>query len=215
MANAGWYNDESDPALARWYDGAGWTGHVLVKADWEGGLHGPPPPRIADPAGSRRLRAVVASAVVLAVLAVAGVALARDDGDDGPEHPTTARQPVSADGLGDGLGGVASTGVDVPAPTSGDDPAAVTPSQVRGGTSRTTRATAPPATVRRTETSTHTQTNTGPVTEVGGGDESSVGNTSNTTIVSGYVPPPPTTTTVPETTTSSPPASTVPDTTVP
>ena len=35
MAKAGWYNDESDPTLARWHDGAGWTDHVIAKGYWE------------------------------------------------------------------------------------------------------------------------------------------------------------------------------------
>lgn len=44
MTTPGWYNDEQDPARARWHDGERWTPHTVAKADWEGrGM--PPPPR--------------------------------------------------------------------------------------------------------------------------------------------------------------------------
>jgi hypothetical protein len=40
----GWYNDEVDPALARWHDGERWTAHTLVKDQWQGPGEPPPPP---------------------------------------------------------------------------------------------------------------------------------------------------------------------------
>ena len=43
MAQAGWYVDRQDPALARWHDGTGWTDHTMVRADWVG-PGAPPPP---------------------------------------------------------------------------------------------------------------------------------------------------------------------------
>ena len=47
MSTPGWYNDEDDPLLARWHDGAAWTEHTLVKADWVG--LGTPPSPVAEP----------------------------------------------------------------------------------------------------------------------------------------------------------------------
>jgi hypothetical protein len=50
MTAPGWYNDEQDPRLARWHDGAGWTEHTMVKADWPGPGNPPPPGGTAAPA---------------------------------------------------------------------------------------------------------------------------------------------------------------------
>ncbi len=50
VTEAGWYNDELDPALARWFDGQAWTEHTIVKAEWAG--LGKPP----SPVGERPLR---------------------------------------------------------------------------------------------------------------------------------------------------------------
>ena len=52
MTAPGWYNDEQDPRLARWHDGAGWTDHTMVKADWPGPGNPPPPGVAAGPAPS-------------------------------------------------------------------------------------------------------------------------------------------------------------------
>jgi hypothetical protein len=46
VVDAGWYNDPSDPALARWHDGEGFTEHTVVKAQW---ASAPPPPTSAPP----------------------------------------------------------------------------------------------------------------------------------------------------------------------
>jgi hypothetical protein len=46
MTAPGWYNDEQDPALARWHDGADWTRHTVRKLDWAG--RGTPPPPVDD-----------------------------------------------------------------------------------------------------------------------------------------------------------------------
>lgn len=43
MGTEGWYNDEADPSIARWYDGTGWTSHTMVKAEWAGPGEPPPP----------------------------------------------------------------------------------------------------------------------------------------------------------------------------
>jgi hypothetical protein len=47
VTEAGWYNDERDPALARWFDGQAWTEHTLVKAEWAG--LGTPPSPVGEP----------------------------------------------------------------------------------------------------------------------------------------------------------------------
>ena len=105
MAHAGWYNDETDPTLARWFDGVAWTEHAVVKADWEAIGQPPPPPVELAAAGaaprSGRVRMAVGSAAVAAVLVVAGVALAQD-GDDPPadDRPTTQDRDA-ADRFGD------------------------------------------------------------------------------------------------------------------
>lgn len=49
MTEPGWYNDERDPTRARWWDGARWTDHTMVKADWTG-PGAPPPPGQPQPA---------------------------------------------------------------------------------------------------------------------------------------------------------------------
>jgi hypothetical protein len=214
VSTSGWYNDESDPTLARWFDGVGWTEHVTSKAQWEAAGHGPPPPEeLLAPVGPPRLRMVVATAAVLGVLVVGGVALARDGGGDGSGRAPTAGEPGAAKVAGstvvDGPGGV---GADATAPTDGvgssgstaDHAGATGRTTDRGGTSRTTeRAT---SAVQRTDTETHTHTDPGPVAEASKGDKTSVGNTTDTTITIGYVPPPPTTAT-------SEPPTTVADTT--
>jgi hypothetical protein len=41
----GWFNDEADPRLARWFDGEAWTDHTVLKADWPG----PETPPAPDP----------------------------------------------------------------------------------------------------------------------------------------------------------------------
>lgn len=46
MTDPGWYNDERDPALARWHDGSGWTDHTMPKGSWAG-PGSPPPPKPA------------------------------------------------------------------------------------------------------------------------------------------------------------------------
>lgn len=58
MTEPGWYNDDHDPTLARWYDGTRWTEHTLVKADWQD--RGTPPP--PDPARTPAFRAAPAAA---------------------------------------------------------------------------------------------------------------------------------------------------------
>lgn len=207
MEGSGWYNDESDPALARWHDGVAWTDHVLEKADWEAiGVEPPPPEDVHDTcyvAGRiDRRRAVVAAAVAVAVLAVGGVALARDGSDPRSERPPTDGQSEPSERLGDATG----AGVDVPVLDAeivgsdpGDDPAAVGGSTAGGDTSRS--RTTPSTTsggVRRTEAATNTHTNPGPITSSGdktSGDKTSVGHTNDTTISNRYEPPPSTTTT--------------------
>jgi hypothetical protein len=50
VAAPGWYTDKQDPRLARWYDGASWTDHTVVIAEWAG--RGTPPPPDQDPPSS-------------------------------------------------------------------------------------------------------------------------------------------------------------------
>jgi hypothetical protein len=214
VATTGWYNDESDPALARWYDGEGWTDHVTVKANWEALGHAPPPPE-DWPDGSYvpglpdRRRAVAAAAVAVVVLAIGGVALARDGGDGAPPRAPTHGQSDPVSHLGDATG----AGIDAPAADAGvvgSDPATVGASSTGGGgTSSSSRRTSSTSAggVRHTETATQSHSNTGPVSSPGGGsteDKTSVGNTNDQTIRNDYVPPPPTTATTEAATTTTP-----------
>lgn len=48
----GWYEDQDDPTLARWWDGDRWTEHTLVIAEQVPNVQPPPPPGYA-PAGSQ------------------------------------------------------------------------------------------------------------------------------------------------------------------
>jgi hypothetical protein len=49
----GWYEDEHDPALARWWDGDRWTDHTLVIADQVPNVQPPPPPGFGQAPGSQ------------------------------------------------------------------------------------------------------------------------------------------------------------------
>jgi hypothetical protein len=80
VAEAGWYNDEHDPARARWFDGTSWTEHTIIKAEWVG-LGKPPAPDgpplrpyrpIPDPprASVPRVVWILLAAAVLAVVVV-------------------------------------------------------------------------------------------------------------------------------------------------
>ena len=214
MANTGWYNDESDPTLARWHDGVGWTEHVVLKADWEGVGEPPPPLDDLEPGGTGRLRMLIGSAAVVAVLVVGGAALARDGSDDEPGRaPTTGRSGSagSFDELGDDGDAVVDptvVGSEAGSPASGDDPAGANGSTAGSGTSRTTSGsgasgTAGSGSVRRTETSTQTRSNTTPISSAASEDKTSVGNTNDETIKDTFTPPPDTTpTSAPESTTS-------------
>ena len=197
MATTGWYNDETDPALARWYDGAAWTEHVVVKADWEG--YGPPPPpdELEPEAFVRvnRLRTAVGSAAVVAVLVVGGAALARDGGGgDPPDRTPTHGRSDTADSVGADDG---SDLTDVVGDDPSVDPASGTESGVgtdastgKSGTSRTTPPTRSSGGVQRTETATNTHINPGSSSNVGGGDKASTGHTSDETIKDIYAPAP-------------------------
>jgi hypothetical protein len=44
---AGWYEDQDDPALARWWDGDQWTEHTLVIANQAPNVQPAPPPGYA------------------------------------------------------------------------------------------------------------------------------------------------------------------------
>jgi hypothetical protein len=224
VASSGWYNDESDPALARWHDGVAWTDHVLEKSEWEAaGVEPPPPEEWLDdpyvPGRMDRRRAVVAGAVAVALLAVGGVALARDGGDGRSPRPSTDGTSAPTDRVDDATG----ASIDVPALDAGTvvadpgtGPAAVGGSSTPGrGTTRSSRST--PSTtsggVRRSETATQTHTNAGPQSTPGAatpGDKVSIGHTNDTTISTTYVPPPPT-----SSTSSTAPPDTTPDTTPP
>ena len=236
MANAGWYNDEGDHALARWHDGAGWTDHVLVKADWEGRGEPPPPgtppwePAVLAGPEPRRARVAVGSAVVVAVLLVGGAALTRDG--DGGDRDDTGRNGSSSEtdtgqdgtvadlggtldpGLGDAVTGV-DLGVDGIEGTADDGPSGGgTAGTVRGG-SGATPVTSASGGVKRTETSTKTQTNPGGVGNgTTGGDQTDVGHSSDVSIKTNYTTTTaaPTTTVAPSETTPTDPPSTSPTT---
>ena len=222
MANPGWYNDETDPTLARWHDGVGWTEHAVLKADWEGRADGPPPPaEIPGPPRTMpvpRIRALVGIATAVAVLVIGGVAFARGGGGHGPTRSPVAGQPGVASDSGSGVGAVNGTVGDpttVASATAGPDAVlGAGPPTTHGGTVRTGSATASSGTVQRTDTATHTHTGTGTVADVGKGDQSSIGHTTNTSIRSVYVPTSTTSSTVGDTTTTTV-ADTTPSTTTP
>jgi hypothetical protein len=135
---------------------------------------------------------------------VGGAALARN-GDGGPERQPTGGQSGSNDPRGDTSSDL-DAAVDVPTLDAGTDPPASGDGSTAGGSSSTagsgpsgtTKGTLPSGSVQRTETSSHTHTTTGAVTQVGSEDKTSVGHTTDTTIKNVYVPPP---TTAPATTT--------------
>lgn len=58
MPEPGWYQDEDDLRLARWFDGFGWTRHTVVMDDWDGP---PPPPEGALEAPGARLPEALAA----------------------------------------------------------------------------------------------------------------------------------------------------------
>ena len=207
MAAAGWYNDELDPALARWHDGVAWTDHVVVKSEWEARGHPPPPPEDPGPVaavGSRlaprvaprpdRRRVLIGSAVVVALVVLGGVALAQDRDDDPPASTTSTTRLESRRGGTAGLGiAVDRTGVDDLDATdaagdgapAGSEDGAGTGGQgapAGSGTTRPPSAGGSGSAVQRTETSSRSSTGTTPVTSVGRGDQSSVGNRSTKTI---------------------------------
>jgi hypothetical protein len=205
VPHAGWYNDETDPTLARWFDGVAWTEHAVVKADWEA-IGQPPPPPVELAAGaaprSGRVRMAVGSAAVAAVLVVAGVALAQD-GDDPPakDRPTSQDRDgadgVDVDGL-DELDGLGDTVADVPTDladgsASGGGGAAGS-SSASGSTTKTStssKKTTQAGTVTRTERRSESHVIPGTSEAVGSGDQTDVGNDSNKNIDIDYEPPPP------------------------
>src|SRR5690606_36462579 len=48
----GWYEDQDDPTLARWWDGERWTEHTLVIAEQVPNVQPPPPPGYGRGSGS-------------------------------------------------------------------------------------------------------------------------------------------------------------------
>lgn len=194
MPHAGWYNDETDPTLARWFDGVAWTEHAVVKADWEAIGQPPPPPVELAAAGapprSGRVRMAVGSAAVAAVLVVAGVALAKD-GDDPPaeDRPTAQDRDVAhgfgddgdeLDGLGDAVGDVPTDGS-----ASGDDDGASGSSGSTGSTTKTStssKKTTQDGTVTRTERRSESHVIPGTSEAVGSRDQEDVGNDTNKNI---------------------------------
>jgi hypothetical protein len=209
VPEAGWYNDEADPALARWHDGAAWTEWVVEKAHWVEVGHAPPPPvedeggpAVVWGAGVRRTRMAIGAAVAAGVLVLAGVALATG-GDGGSSGKTsgdrheqsqvtdtsgTVGRDLSTDPSLDGAGGGAAG--------TEDGSSAASSGTVKRATS-TTRG----AGVTRTETRTESHT-TAPITQsTQSSDQVDVGNSSHKDLSNTYVPPPPTTTEASTTTT--------------
>jgi hypothetical protein len=218
VADAGWYNDESDPALARWHDGAGWTEHVVDKAEWLAIGHEPPPPDelYAPPDAyappdlylpeepfpydeeepyvedrSRRIWAVVGSVAAVALLVVGGAAFGSDGSDDPPRNARSTGESDSPDRLDDDsdfddiptagdLSDADLDGADVSGPDTDAAGGAGSSTTRRNGSAGTST---PAGGVRRTETSTRSQSNTEPITsgEVTSGDETHIGNKSETT----------------------------------
>jgi hypothetical protein len=219
VPHAGWYNDETDPTLARWFDGVAWTEHAVVKADWEA-IGQPPPPPVELAAGgasprSGRIRMAVGSAAVAVVLVVAGVALAQDGDDPPAEDRPTAQDRDVADRFGDDVDELDSLGDtvgDVPTDASAsDDDGGGGSSSASGSTKTSTssKKTTQDGTVTRTERRSESHVIPGTSEAVGSGDQSDVGNDTNKNIDIDYEQVDPSTTT-----TASPPPSTE-DTTAP
>jgi hypothetical protein len=222
----GWYNDESDPALARWFDGVAWTDHVVDKAAWEAAGHEPPPPAELwtdeGPSRAGRVRLALGSAAVVLVLLVAGVALAQsgDGGSgDGTDQPASQRRSGSSDGTAATSEGLADLAGDpgtslgtagVADPGAGGAGGAGGSSGATGGSTRsTTRSTTKTANgVTRSESRTESHSNPVVQSNPTSGDKSSVGNTTDKTIKDSYTPPPP-----PPPSDDPPPNSTTPDST--
>ena len=216
MADGSWYIDEHDPDLVRWHDGAGWTDHVLWRADWEG--HGEPPPHpdelVWDDERPRSRLPWIAGSAAALVLLVLGAVLVLEGDDGGSERPAVANSSGQGDpdgggastadrlaGLTDvtdgtaGLGGATSSGAEDDTSSGGSTGTAARRS---AATTPTTRG----STVQRTEISSRTQTNTEPRTQIGPRDDTKIGNSTATTIQSAYTPPP---------TTAAPPSTAAPD----
>jgi hypothetical protein len=197
VARPGWYNDEIDPTLARWHDGAGWTDFAILKDEWEERGEEPPPPEVLfaprGPARQSQVRMLVGAAAVVAVLAIGGVALARDDSGGGSDGTRDDGKVQVGDEVDDraGTGGTIADAVteatsDVTS-ISSPDPGAEGSGAPSGGTKGAPKGTATTkasSTVKRTETVTNSHTNPTVQSQAGGGDKTSVGNTTNTTIKS-------------------------------
>jgi hypothetical protein len=221
VAKAGWYNDEVDGSLARWFDGEVWTEHVTEKAYWESVGQEPPPPYELLPAGPgaagarRRAWMAVGSAAVVGALAIAGVALAQDDGGGKPDPAPTARRSDATSRTTDALAGTddlgAATSVD---PVFGTDVENSGGAVAVGGRSssattakagsKTKTTTSRSGGVTRTETRTESHTSPNITSSPQGGDKSSVGNSTNTTITSKTTITSPPSTSPPSTDPSSP-----------
>lgn len=231
MSEPGWFNDVSDPTLVRWHDGATWTHHVADKAEWEAVGHAPPPPGddwddwddgIVPVAGSsRRARALVASAVGVAVLAVGGFALAQGGGSGGATQDPPARPAQQVDSAEDGstttVTSLVDPGVDLGTATAGDEgtdggsgsgtgtggaSSTGRTAATTGSSTKRTTATTTAGGVRKTETRQESHTNTGPI---GGGqtaDQTNVGHSNDSNLANTYQPPVTTETTSPPDTTA-------------
>jgi hypothetical protein len=196
VPQAGWYNDDLDTDLARWFDGEAWTEHVTEKAYWESVGHGPPPPYELVPGapgeGGARRRAWVAvgSAAVVGVLAIAGVALAHDGGGGKPDSPTAHRSASTSRttdlaAAADDLGSTPSLdpifGTDVEN-SGGAVAVGGRSSQTTAKSSSKTTKTTTKGGVTHTETRTESHTSPSITSSPQGGDKNSIGNSTDTTI---------------------------------
>jgi hypothetical protein len=219
VSTPGWYNDESDPALARWHDGVEWTDHVVDKAAWEAAGHAPPPPAELwvgeGPTRANRARLAVGSAAVAAVLLVAGVALAQGGGGGGddPSSPSTSvrRSDLADDSSGtvgssiDSVGQAIdpATGLPLYGTGSAGSGSGGTPGATTGSKTASTTKTANGVT--RTEERTESHSTPSVQSNPTSGDKTNVGNTTDRSIKDTYTPPP---STEPPATSSTAPATT-------
>ena len=96
MTAPGWYPDQANPQLLRWWDGAQWTGHTNVTSPPLPDRHRHPDGSVKGPSFARAV-SVLAAGVVLVVAALAIVVPAVIDAVDGPRIAVPGQATVRLD----------------------------------------------------------------------------------------------------------------------